>query len=208
MMCSNCHTPEQGETVEQAILRQHDDEHDTDLSSNRPVLCAECHASNALGLQGDPELPSLSLAMHGRHAEETNDCYQCHPGPTTLCLRDVMSQQYGMTCTDCHGSVAQVASSIEAGREPWLEEPRCGDCHGAAYAESQGTLYRNATNGHHGLYCATCHGSPHAILPSREERDNRQNVALQGHAGTLEVCAVCHAETPDEAGPHGIHARD
>jgi hypothetical protein len=111
-----------------------------------------------------------------------------------------------MTCQDCHGEIADVASSIEQGREPWLEEPRCGDCHGAAYGEAPGTLYRFSRNGHHGLYCATCHGSPHAILPSREERDNRQNVALQGHAGTLDVCAVCHTETPDDPGPHGIRA--
>jgi hypothetical protein len=205
MMCSDCHRPEGGETVEQAILRLHDDENDTDLLSNRPVLCASCHGSNALGMAGDPELPSLSLAMHRHHAEETiAECYQCHPGPQTQCLRDVMSQQYGMTCEDCHGTLAEVAQSIENGREPWLEEPRCGSCHGETYGETPGTLYRNATNGHHGLYCTTCHGSPHAILPSREERDNRQNIELQGHSGTLNVCAVCHAETPDEPGPHGI----
>lgn len=206
MMCSNCHEPEEGETVERAILRAHDDEEGTDLLNSRPVLCAACHADNALGMTGEAGVPSLSLAMHGKHSGETDDCYQCHPGPQTQCLRDVMSQQHGMTCQDCHGEIADVASSIEQGREPWLEEPRCGDCHGAAYAEAPGTLYRFSRNGHHGLYCATCHGSPHAILPSREERDNRQNVALQGHEGTLDVCAVCHAETPDEPGPHGIRA--
>jgi hypothetical protein len=206
MMCSSCHEPEDRETVEQAILRVHDEESGTDLLSSRPVLCASCHGSNALGMEGDPDLDNLSLAMHGFHAEETNDCYQCHPGPNTQCLRDVMSEN-GVVCQDCHGSVEDVATSIENGRRPWLDEPRCGDCHGPDYAEAPGTLYRNSHNGHHGLYCATCHGSPHAIVPSREERDNRQNVALQGHEGTLEVCAVCHAETPDGPGPHGITAR-
>lgn len=205
MNCSNCHVPDGRETVDQAILRVHDEEHDTDLLNSRPVLCASCHASNALGLTGNPELPSLSLAMHGKHAEETNDCYQCHPGPNTQCLRDVMSQQYDMVCQDCHGGVSMVANSVAQGRDPWLEEPRCGTCHGNAYEEDAATLYRNSngSHSHHGLYCATCHGSPHAILPSREERDNRQNVALQGHAGTLSVCAVCHKGTPDESGPHG-----
>lgn len=206
MTCSACHDPEDGETVDEAILRVHDEEHDTDLLGSRPVLCANCHGSNALGMAGDPELPSLSLAMHGKHAEETNDCYTCHPGPNTQCLRDVMSEQ-GMVCQDCHGDVENVATTIEQGRRPWLDEPRCGSCHTSEYAESPGTLYRNSHNVHHGLYCATCHGSPHAILPSREERDNLQNIALQGHEGTLDVCAVCHAETPDEPGPHGIRAR-
>ncbi len=207
MTCSVCHEPEGSETVEQSILRVHDEENETDLLGSRPVLCATCHASNALGMPGNPALPSLSLAMHGKHAEETNDCYKCHPGPQAQCLRDVMSQQHGMTCQDCHGTVAEVASSIEGGREPWLEEPRCGDCHGSNYAEAPGTLYRNSHNGHHGLYCTVCHGSPHAILPSREERDNRQNVALQGSSGTLSACAVCHVSTPDEPGPHGISGR-
>jgi hypothetical protein len=207
MTCADCHEPLPGETVDRAILRVHDEEHGTDLLGSRPVLCATCHGSNALGMAGNPELPSLSLAMHRKHAEETNDCYKCHPGPNTQCLRDVMSQQQGMVCQDCHGDVANVAGTIEQGRRPWLDEPRCGSCHTSEYAETPGTLYRNSHNAHHGLYCATCHGSPHAIVPSREERDNRQNVALQGHAGTLDVCAVCHIETPDEPGPHGILAR-
>ncbi len=33
-------------------------------------------------------------------------------------------------------------------------------------------------------------------------------VALQGHAGTLSDCAVCHGTTPDEPGPHGVIATD
>jgi mono/diheme cytochrome c family protein len=154
-------------------------------------------------MPGNPDLPSLSEAMHSKHAEETNDCYKCHPGPTTRCLRDVMSQQYGLTCISCHGNTQQVATSIEQGRRPWLDEPRCQTCHGANYAESPGTLYRNSHNGHGGLYCETCHSSTHAILPSREERDNRQNVALQGHSGTLRGCVVCHGVTPSGPGPHG-----
>ena len=67
------------------------------------------------------------------------------------------------------------------------------------------TLYRNSNNGHGGLYCETCHNSTHAVLPSREERDNRQMVALQGHAGTLSDCTVCHGVTPGGPGPHGLY---
>lgn len=205
MRCADCHHAGAGETVERAILRLHDEENQTNLVGNRPVLCAGCHGSNALGMPGNPELPSLSLAMHQKHAEYTNDCYKCHPGPNTQCLRDVMSQEYGMTCQSCHGSMSQVAQSIEQGREPWLEEPRCGACHGAAYSEEPNTLYRNSNNGHGGLYCATCHSSPHAILPSREERDNRQNLRLQGYEGSLKRCDVCHGDIPWGPGPHGLY---
>jgi hypothetical protein len=204
MMCSDCHVPLAGETVEMAILRRHDNENGTSLLSQRPVLCAKCHASNALGMPGLPGLPSLSLAMHQQHAEETNNCYKCHPGPNTQCLRDVMSQKHAMTCQNCHGSVLDVATSIENGRQPWLQEPRCGTCHGAAFSEAANTLYRNS-RGHGGLYCEACHNSPHAILPTREERDNRQVVRLQSFAGTLKRCDVCHGYVPWGAGPHGLY---
>lgn len=205
MTCNACHIPQPGETVEHSILRRHDSEAGTNLVNNRPVLCADCHASNALGMPGQPGLKSLSQVMHEKHAEYTNNCYMCHPGPDTRCLRDVMNVQYGVTCTDCHGNMLQVATSIEQGRRPWLDEPRCQTCHGANYAEEPSTLYRNSNNGHGGLYCATCHNSPHAILPSREERDNRQTLALQGHVGTLRECAVCHGVTPSAPGPHGYY---
>lgn len=207
MTCNACHHPNAGETVEHAILRKHDDEEGTHLVNSRPVLCANCHGSNALGMPGNPNLPSLSEAMHEKHAEYTNDCYKCHPGPNTQCLRDVMSQHYGMTCQSCHGSVQNVAYTIEHGREPWLQEPSCGSCHGSNYSEQPNTLFRNS-KGHGGLYCETCHGSPHAILPSREERDNRQNVNLQGFAGTLRDCKVCHGITPPSGGPHGFWPTD
>jgi hypothetical protein len=205
MMCANCHTVP-GERVEVSILRRHDDDNGTHLLAERPVLCARCHGSNALGMPGDPELASLSEAMHEHHDFIGNDCYQCHPGPSTQCLRDVMSQRHGMTCEDCHGTMRDVAQTIDKGRRPWFDEPRCGSCHGANYSEPPGTLYRHANNGHGGLYCSACHSSPHAILPSREERDNRQNVTLQGYAGTLRACDVCHGYLPTGPGPHGLTA--
>ncbi len=68
-----------------------------------------------------------------------------------------------------------------------------------------GELYRNA-RGHGGVLCSGCHNSPHAIFPSREDRDNRVMVDLQGHAGTLSDCTVCHGVTPAGAGPHGVAA--
>lgn len=194
---SGCHSSET------AILNAHSDDGGFD-PTNTPILCASCHGSNALGLPGTPGLKSFSEAIHEKHAGKTNDCYKCHPGPNTQCYRDVMHTG-GMVCQDCHGSVAQVASSIDEGREPWLEEPSCGatQCHGANYAENPGKLFRQS-KGHGGLYCSACHGSPHAILPSEKDRDNVQNIALQGFKGTLYNCAVCHGYIPSAPGPHGV----
>jgi hypothetical protein len=187
------------------ILNEHEEEGGFD-PTNTPILCASCHPDNALGEPGVPGVPSLSYVIHEKHAEETNDCYKCHPGPNTQCHRDVMKAA-GLTCQDCHGNVEQVASSIENGREPWLEEPRCGDdaCHGPDFAEEPGKLFRQS-KGHGGLYCSACHGSPHVILPSLVDRDNIQNIALQGFAGTLASCWVCHGEDPQAPGPHGLYA--
>ena len=111
-----------------------------------------------------------------------------------------MSAQ-GMWCTDCHGDMNAVANP---NRRPWIDEPRCGDCHGSQFAENPGKLFRQST-GHGGLYCEACHNSSHAILPSTQPRDNMQVIALQGFAGTLQDCAVCHGNAvPPGPGPHGL----
>ena len=195
---SGCHGSEQ------AILYQHDAEGGFD-PTDTPVLCAGCHSSNALGTTGQAGLPSLSEAIHKQHGEITDDCYKCHPGPNTQCLRGVMKTEHDFVCRDCHGSVTQVGESISSGREPWFDEPACGDpaCHGATYAEEPGKLYRES-QGHGGLFCSACHGEPHAILASGVDRDNVQNIAIQGYAGTLDKCEVCHGVVPAGAGPHGI----
>lgn len=221
MHCDNCHYDngpgnEDVATgvVDQNILTKHDQENQNDyppghpgpLMGRRPILCAECHASNALGKPGVPEVPSFSNAMHEKHTGEVPDtldgCYNCHPGPQTQCLRDVMSNQYGMDCIDCHGGMAQVAQNPD----PWLNEPRCDSsaCHGSAFQQNQ-PLYRKSTE-HAGVYCEACHDSTHAVAPSREHNDSLKFVAWQGHNGPLDDCLVCHVTRPVGAGPHGLSA--
>jgi hypothetical protein len=222
MHCDNCHSdngPGNDDfatgVVEQNILLKHDeenmDEYPTGLQGplmdRRPVLCAWCHASNALNAPGKPGIPNLSEALHGKHAEEglpstLAGCYQCHPGPETQCLRGVMANQYGMECDDCHGTLAQVAQNPN----PWLNEPRCDSsgCHGSVYQQDQ-PLYRMSKE-HGGVYCEACHDSPHAIAPSGEPNDAIKFIGWQGHAGTLDTCIVCHASQPSGQGPHGLEA--
>jgi hypothetical protein len=178
------------------------------LMNRRPVLCAECHASNALAAPGVSGVPNLSKAMHEAHhfIDETKPglegCYSCHPGPQTRCLRGVMSQDFGMICNDCHGSMQQVSQNPS----PWLHEPRCDNaaCHGSGYQQNQ-ALYRMSQE-HGDVYCEACHDSTHAIAPSREPNDAIKFIGWQGHAGPLDTCTVCHLTTPDGPGPHGISA--
>ncbi len=198
---SGCHSSEQ------QIKNEH--EGVSGFHQNSPELCARCHASNALGTTGDPVAKPLSYRIHNTHKDiqPTNGietCYKCHPGPNTQCLRDTMRAN-GMVCQNCHGTMQNIASSILNGRRPWLDEPRCGNttCHGSVYSEEPNKLYR-MSKGHGGLYCSACHGSPHAIFPTREANDNLQNIRLQGHAGALRDCMVCHSTPPTGPGPHGI----
>lgn len=221
MRCDYCHFDGGIEgiatgRVETNILTLHDREngeeyppgHTGDLMSRRPVLCAECHASNALNAPGVSGLPNLSKAMHGKHADKVsqnlNGCYSCHPGPQTKCLRGVMAEQKGMDCLDCHGTMEAVSENPS----PWLNEPRCDSvsCHGNKYAQDK-PLYRMSRE-HGGLYCEGCHDSTHAIAPSREPNDAIKFLALQGFSGTLGTCAVCHLKLPANPGPHGIVLED
>lgn len=216
MHCDECHYDGGVEDiatgrVETNILTLHDEEsdeeyppgHEGPLMDRRPILCAECHSSNALGAPGVAGLPSLSRAVHEEHSEKVpstlEGCYKCHPGPETKCLRGVMSTDHRMDCIDCHGTMEQVAENPQ----PWLQEPRCDNaaCHGSAYQQDQ-ALYRQSKE-HGGIYCAACHDSPHAIAPSREVNDGLKFIAWQGFNDTLQTCTVCHASLPQGGGPHG-----
>jgi hypothetical protein len=163
-----------------------------------------------------------------------NICFYCHPGEITECMRGAMAQA-GLVCTDCHGNLLAVG---QATRRPWIDLPKCQSCHtgdalsnfdgqiirrstytdspdvatfisatNTRFAEQDGTLYRNSM-GHYGVACESCHGSPHAIWPTRELNDNLTATLIQGHDGMIVECSTCHSSglalTPN-GGPHGIH---
>jgi hypothetical protein len=218
--CANCHCDDCDATtaypivptgnVKQNILTLHDylnqGAYDTPLMEQRPVLCAGCHASAALGTTGMEGVKSLSNAMHFHHKDlpditpDSDGCYNCHPGPETQCLRDTMSQNFSANCTNCHGLMAEVAQNPQ----PWLQEPQCsnGGCHGAGYAPDQALF--QYSRGHGGIYCSGCHDSPHAYSPGRESNDGIKFMQLQGHLGSLSDCTVCHATKPDQMFKHSF----
>jgi hypothetical protein len=87
-----------------------------------------------------------------RSAALENNCYQCHPGKETHCLRGAMFNA-GVLCSDCHGGMEQIGADFSTGvspanpgafqlglgnfydpdspqlRVPWANEPGCGSCH-------------------------------------------------------------------------------
>jgi len=188
--------------------------------------------------QGKPLLSRAVHGFHAAvmapAASPTETCFSCHPGQKTQCLRGAMSA-VGIGCTDCHGTMTAVASD---NRSPWADEPQCQSCHtgdaldniggeiarfsaymdspdvatpivatNTRFAEQPDKLFRNST-GHGGVACEGCHGSTHAIWPSREPNDNRAAIAIQNHDGVIIECGSCHGTAELKlslAGPHGLH---
>lgn len=207
MNCSSCH----GDTdTDLAILAEHDELSGTslveDLEKGQRYKCGQCHRDNALGLPGKADVPPLSQAMHGFHADKMEEtsispvCYSCHPGPVTQCYRGQMSQENINCGSDkCHGDMANVAQTQAEGRQAWLEEPECGECHGSKYAVNPGLLYRNSyllnapgeeMNGL--ILCESCHNSPHAEWVSQQPKDNLLPHSLLGYDSFINKCTVCH----------------
>jgi hypothetical protein len=168
-------------------------------------------------------------------ASNRNTCYLCHPGSVTQCLRGAMGDPVNaagnplMSCQSCHANMAKLGNPTRVG---WLQEPNCQACHfngtrTLSAVDTAGNLVtttdlRFATNantpgtgfslfrfskGHGGLQCEACHGSTHAEFPSSQVNDNLQSIALQGYAGAVRECTVCHSTVPVTAdgGPHGMH---
>jgi hypothetical protein len=188
--CGKCH----GADPLLDVLVKHDVAEGTGLAADRPVLCASCHGSPALGQTGPGSSGYyLSRAMHGFHADKGADCYDCHPGQTAKCNRSAAHTASDGNCVTCHGTMQDVASSITSGsRIPWVQEPKCATCHaGVAEVDTATNLYRNG-NGHHGLSCPACHGSPHAMMPSSQSTDNAQAVQYQTTVAPIGDCKVCH----------------
>lgn len=132
-------------------------------TGGKPVLCAACHASEALGapsfssVLGNGTVPALTSSVHSLHASVTDPklnlildsssnrsaCYLCHPGSTTRCLRGAMGSAVAsdgtmaMQCQSCHGSMTHVGSTNRVG---WFMEPKCQSCHSGTASVNSGQI--------------------------------------------------------------------
>jgi Viral BACON domain len=173
---------------------------------NNPVLCADCHASNALnaaGLDtgvkdssGNLIVPPLTASMHKQHSSVTlpgstttldnatdpaNSCYQCHPGVITKCQRGTMSN---IACYNCHGNLSRVGQSTRTG---WLDEPNCQTCHqnGTTYT----TAFTSTNIGPTGTQ-RTSTDTTFATNPNAPATGFSLYRFSQGHGST--ECSACH----------------
>ncbi|MDD2828334.1 MAG: hypothetical protein PHW18_02030 [Sulfuricurvum sp.] len=126
--------------------------------AGQPVLCAKCHKSNALGTGLIAGIKPLTEALHSKHATVTDpttglsmdsstnrdSCYKCHPGSVTKCLRGAMGNaknangSNAIDCQSCHGKMSDVGKS---GREGWLDQPNCQQCHDRTAATANFTRF-------------------------------------------------------------------
>jgi hypothetical protein len=178
----------------------------------KPVLCAACHASEALGAPSFRGVNSLTRSMHSKHAEviapntgmtlnniaNRSSCYQCHPGSETRCLRGAMGAAVAadgsatMQCQSCHGTMSQVGAASRTG---WLDEPNCQQCHTGSATQNNGQLRYTSvfdTNGAPRVPVSQMF----ATNPNTPLADKSLYRFSKGHGGLQ--CSACHGSTHAE----------
>jgi hypothetical protein len=184
----------------------------------KPILCAACHASEALGApsftssHGHGSVPPLTASVHAQHAgvmdpiqnKTLNDsdnraaCYRCHPGSTTRCLRGAMGSavaadgSMAMQCQSCHGNMEQVGSMNRVG---WFMEPNCQACHSGTATKNSGQIrYLSVfdTNGNERVPADTTF----ATTPDTPAPGLSLYRFSVGHGGLQ--CSACHGSTHAE----------
>lgn len=183
----------------------------TVASDHRPVLCASCHASNALPGTGIAGIAPLTRAAHAFHASvidpvthlsmdataNRSACYRCHPGSTTRCLRGVMGRAVAadgsmlMQCQSCHGPLSMVGGA----REGWLDEPTCQNCHTGTARHNNGFIRYTTAFASPGQYRQAVDATfaTNADAPAAGLSLYRFS---RGHGGL--ACEACHGSTHAE----------
>ena len=178
----------------------------------RPILCAACHASNALpgtGLPGVSALTSAVHTLHGGVVDPTNGltlddidnrsgCYRCHPGSQTRCLRGAMGAAVApngdleMQCQSCHSNLSAVGDPARVG---WLEQPNCQACHTGTATHNNGQIrYTDAYEPNGTLRVAV--DQTFATDPNVPAPGFSLYRFSDGHGGLR--CEACHGSTHAE----------
>lgn len=183
------------------------------IADNKPVLCAACHASEALGAPSYGAIPQLTTSIHGFHAhvldpvsgrtlnsvDSRSACYRCHPGSATKCLRGAMGGtvaadgSMSMQCQSCHGNMSTVGSPNRVG---WFMEPNCASCHTGTATSNNGQI-RYAS-----VFTDTNYMVRVPVNPTFSTQPNIPANGLSlyrfsaGHGGLQ--CEACHGSTHAE----------
>ena len=164
--------------------------------------CNACHGDmlavgGAFALQSGGSIDGSNDGGERRPWLDLPRCQSCHTGDAVNHLTGA-----GLVVDSSGIRLVQTYRTGDAAASPLLAANK-------RFAEEDNTLFRNS-KGHGGLACEACHGSTHAIWPNADANanDNIAAVQLQGYAGTIIECGVCHApgNLPlTTGGPHGLH---
>jgi uncharacterized protein (TIGR03437 family) len=184
----------------------------TVVRDGKPVLCAACHASNALGTTGQFSTPPLTTSIHAFHAYQVDPvtgttldastnrsaCYRCHPGAETRCLRGAMGNAaagdgtLAIQCQSCHGNMSAVG---DASRQGWLSEPNCQNCHTGTAVWNSGEVRFTSALDASGAY-RTAADQTFATQPNVPGPGLSLYRFSAGHGGL--ACEACHGSTHAE----------
>ncbi|MGE5338355.1 MAG: multiheme c-type cytochrome [Gemmatimonadota bacterium] len=158
---------------------------------------------------------AVTKCLRGAMSEVPNlDCQSCHGNMGAVGQKTRVGWLQEPNCQACHhDGLREIAAvtDVTTGAVRQVSDAR--------FATNPNTpatgfsLYRFST-GHGKNQCEACHGSTHAeyssannTWTSSHDNDILQSKALQGYAGALQECTVCHKTVPTTAngGPHGMH---
>jgi hypothetical protein len=191
------------------------------VADGKPVLCAACHASEALGAPSYGTIPPLTASVHSFHAHVQDpilnttldnsanraSCYRCHPGSTTKCLRGAMGGAIAadgsmeMQCQNCHGNMSTVGSTNRVG---WFMEPTCQQCHSGTATSNNGQIrYTTVFTDSNGTVRVPVNQT-FATTPNTPATGLSLYRFSAGHGGLQ--CSACHGSTHAEF--PSTHAND
>ncbi|HTY88603.1 MAG TPA: Ig-like domain-containing protein [Candidatus Acidoferrum sp.] len=182
-------------------------------ADGKPVLCAVCHASEALGLGSYSNIPPLTASVHSFHGHVTapgttnrlddvafrSACYLCHPGSATRCLRGAMGSAIAsdgtmeMQCQSCHGNMSNVGTNNRVG---WFMEPKCQSCHSGTAMSNNGQIRYTS------CFTNSTYGERQAVDQTFATVSNTPASGISlfrfsaGHGGLQ--CEACHGSTHAE----------
>ena len=184
------------------------------VADGKPVLCATCHASEALGTGSYSNIPPLTASVHSKHATVMDpvlgitldnslnraSCYRCHPGSATKCLRGAMGGAIAadgamaMQCQSCHGNMSAVGTPFPQ-RVGWFMEPNCQGCHTGTATSNNGKIrYTSCFETNGSVRVAT--NLTFATSPNTPAPGLSLYRFSAGHGGLQ--CSACHGSTHAE----------
>ena len=189
--------------------------HATLLTDRQGDVCGKCHPANPKG---------YTHCLRGIHSDLGLECNSCHGYLEDHALALLkMEKRYGkksanILIENLQPRSVQTVDDV-VGREPWIHEPDCLNCHinfeppevDSTYNQwtrSAKDLFRNRADTS-GIMCEACHGSTHALYPAsnpyQPDRDVLQPVQYQTNRypiGANKNCILCHKQDMETEGHH------